>query len=154
MGNIRHPLLDNTDLHMFTISVQPSEHEVYILTIHKVTSQHTSKDSNGSFDSFARCLPIQVSWKICLCVFLNDWCQGSLVTSVVTRSICKKGKWLSTSVFLHQFSSSEQLGGSVATYKTAFPKTPAGNLWATEARCLLLCCLLPLHHRWEVYIHH
>lgn len=61
MGNIRHPLLDNTDLHMFTILVQPSEHEVYILTIHKVTSQHASNDSNGSFDSFARCLPIQVS---------------------------------------------------------------------------------------------
>lgn len=61
MGNIRHPLLDSTDLHMFTILVQPSKHEVYILMIHKVTSQHTSKDRMGNFENLARCLPIQVS---------------------------------------------------------------------------------------------
>lgn len=42
------------------------------------------------------------------------------------------------------FSTSEQLGDSVAIYETAFPKTqsgPAGNMWAMEAHCVLLCCL-------------
>lgn len=88
MGNIRLPSLDNTVLHVFTILVQPSKCEAYFLLMNKVTSHHMSKDRMGNLENLVRCLPIQVSSDICLCIFLNDGCKPhSLVNSVVRRYI-------------------------------------------------------------------